>query len=300
MMNGLVLDLVRLSVHDGPGIRTTVFLKGCPLQCRWCHNPESVVPSSEIGFRAGQCVACGGCAKVCPQGVHRFEKGQHLLERSRCIACGACVEACLPGALRLFGQMLSAEQVAASVLADRTFYAQSGGGCTLSGGEPLWQAAFCAEVLQLLGEAGLHRAVDTSGAAPWEAFGEVLPHTDLFLYDLKHTDDALHREWIGSSNTEILNNLRHLSERGLPIEVRIPLIPGFNADEASLHDIGEFLRELPNLVGVRLLPYHLARSKYEALGRGEPMPDTVPPTAAVVLRAAEVLRGLGLTVPPLP
>jgi len=295
-MPGRVLDLKRLCVHDGPGLRTTVFLKGCPLKCRWCHNPEGVSPAPEIGFAKRKCLGCGKCAEVCPTGSHRFDGGVHAVNHETCTACGRCVEACLPGALELHGREMLAAEVTAAVLEDRTFYAESGGGCTLSGGEPLWQADFCAEVLARLGREGIHRAVDTSGAVSWSSFETVLPHTDLFLYDVKHTDDRLHREHTGSPARGILDNLRRLSARDVPIEVRIPTIPGFNADEPGMAAIGEALQGLPNLVGVRLLPYHLARTKYEMVGRPDTMPHVPPPNAATIARLAHVLRAHGLTV----
>jgi len=295
-MPGRVLDLKRLSVHDGPGLRTTAFLKGCPLNCRWCHNPESVSPEPEIGFAKRKCIGCGKCAQVCPTGAHLFRDGVHLLDRARCTACGRCVVACLPGALEYYGRELSAAEVAAAVLEDRTFYATSGGGCTLSGGEPLWQAEFCAAVFRLLRPEGIHCAVDTSGAVPWASFEIVLPHTDLFLYDVKHTDDQLHREHTGSPARPILDNLRRLSECGVPIEIRIPTIPGFNTDEASMAAIGELLGGLPHITAVRLLPYHLARSKYETVGRPDTMPPVAPPDDAALARTAALLRRCGLNV----
>jgi pyruvate formate lyase activating enzyme len=295
-MRGRVLDIKRLSVHDGPGIRTTVFFKGCPLRCRWCHNPESISPGPEIGLLQAPCIRCGKCAEVCPTGAHLFQESMHLLNHAVCTACGRCVEACLPGALEYYGREMSPAEVAAAVLEDGTFYAMSGGGCTLSGGEPLGQAPFCAEVFVLLHHEGIHCALDTSGAVPWESFEVVLPHADLFLYDVKHTNDQLHREHTGRSNREIIDNLRRLSERGVPIEVRIPVIPGFNADEESMTGLGKALAGLPNLVGVRLLPYHLARTKYETVGRPDTMPEVPLPDLVMLARWGDVLRQAGLSV----
>jgi glycyl-radical enzyme activating protein len=293
-MKGRVLAIERLCVHDGPGIRTTVFLKGCPLHCRWCHNPESISPEPEIGFSKRKCVACGKCAEVCPTGAHVFRDGTHLLNRELCTACGKCVQACLPGALEYHGKEIAAEEATAAVLEDRTFYTTSEGGCTISGGEPLWQAEYCAEVFERLRDEGVHCAIDTSGAVEWESFEAVLPFTDMFLYDVKHTDDRLHCEHTGSPSRRILDNLRRLSDCGVPIEIRIPTIPGFNADERSMAAIGELLSGLPNIVGVRLLPYHLARSKYEKIGRPDTMPHVPPPDAATMAAAAAILRQCGL------
>ncbi len=295
-MKGCVLDIKRMSVHDGPGIRTTIFLKGCTLRCRWCHNPESVSPEPEIGFWRAKCIGCGKCAQVCPTGAHTFSDGTHLLNHGLCTACGKCIGACLPEALEYYGRQMTPDEAAAAVLEDRTFYHTSGGGCTLSGGEPLRQAAFCAEIFQLLQSQFIDCVIDTSGAVDWESFETVLPVTNMFLYDVKHTDDQIHREHTGSPAGRILGNLRRLSRYGVPLEIRIPLIPGFNADETSIAGIGELLSGLENIVGVRLLPYHLARRKYETVGRPDTMPDVPPPDAAAVAAAAAILRRAGLTV----
>lgn len=295
-MTGRLVSVQRLCVHDGPGIRTTLFLKGCSLACRWCHNPETLSPKPEIGFHARKCVGCGKCAEVCPQGAHSFVEGSHHFDRGSCTACGKCVAACLPGALEYYGREVSVEEAVAAVLEDRTFYATSGGGCTVSGGEPLLQAEFCAELFRALHAAGVHCAVDTSGAVSWQSFETVLPYTDLFLYDVKHIDEQIHREHTGSGNGMILENLTRLAESGVPIEVRIPLIPGFNANQESLSALGKWLSRMPNIAGVRLLPYHLARSKYETVGRRDTMPHVPLPTPEQVREAAAVLEGWGLEV----
>lgn len=294
-MTGRLLEITRMSVHDGPGIRTTLFLKGCPLSCRWCHNPESISPEPEIGLHANKCLGCRECAEVCPTGAHGFSGGVHRLDHALCTACGACVEACLPGALEVYGRDITAEQAAAAVLEDRDFYMASGGGCTISGGEPLWQADFCAEVFRLLRAEGVHCAIDTSGAVPWECFETLLPHTDLFLYDVKHVDDRLHREHTGCTDRDVLANLRRLSECGIPIEIRIPTIPGFNADAVSMDAMGRLLADLPNIVGVRLLPYHLARSKYETVGHRDTMPQVALPTESAMAGYAGILRRCGVS-----
>lgn len=295
-MQGRVLQIEHLCVHDGPGIRTTIYLKGCSLHCLWCHNPESISPEPEIGFRAKECIGCGRCVDVCPGGVHVLVGGLHLLKRELCTACGRCVEACLPGALEYYGTDMSAGQVAAEVLEDRTFYEKSGGGCTISGGEPLLQARFCAEVFERLRDEGIHCAIDTSGAVQWQKFRTVLPTTDMFLYDLKHLDDRLHRQQTGSSNRPVLANLQRLSECGIPIEIRIPTIPGFNADEMSMAAMGRFLERIPHIARVRLLPYHLARHKYDLVGRPDTMPDVAPPDDATMAAAQQVLESFGLRV----
>ena len=294
-MNGRIVEIKRFAVHDGPGIRTTIFLKGCPLACRWCHNPESISPRPEIGLLMKKCVGCRRCAAACPNGAHLFRDGVHVFDRSKCTACGRCVDACLPGALEYYGRDISVEAAVAAVLEDKTFYANSGGGCTLSGGEPLLQAEFCGEVCRQLREAGVHCAVDTAGAVPWESFQAVLPYVDLFLFDLKHVDSQSHRECTGVSNERILENLRRLSESGVPIEIRLPLIPGINDAAADLRAVAEFLCGLENISGLRVLPYHaLARSKYAAIGRPDTMPDAPTPDAAELANAVATLRRSGL------
>lgn len=291
-MPARVASIIRFATQDGPGIRTTVFLKGCPLTCVWCHNPETISPAPELGYIARRCIGCGECARVCPQGAHTIADGHHSFDRDLCVACGACVEACLGNALTLYGRKMTAAEVLATVLEDRTFYEQSGGGMTLSGGEPLLQADFCAELLAMAKREGLHTAVDTCGMVPWEAFEAVLPVTNLFLFDLKQMDPELHRRYTGSDNAQILANLRRLSEAGAAIEIRIPLIPGVNDDERFLRAAGELLRGLEGIRAVRLLPFNaLSHSKYEAVGREDTMPDASPPSDEALARARAVVEG---------
>lgn len=295
-MNGRIIDIKRLAVHDGPGIRTTIFMKGCPLRCRWCHNPESIELKPEIGYFPQKCVGCGKCAARCPNQAHIFIDGKHIFKRELCTGCGRCVDACLAEALEGYGREISVEDAAAAVLEDRTFYEQSGGGCTVSGGEPLLQDKFCAELFKILKTEGIHCAVDTSGAVPWAALESVLPYTDMFLYDLKHTDEVRHKEQIGASNRIIIDNLCRLAQCGVPVEIRIPLIPGFNTDTASIAAMGKLLGGLDNIVGVCLLSYHPARSKYAAVGHADTMPSATLPTPEMIADATRQLRQFGLIV----
>ena len=293
--DGEIVDLKRFAVHDGPGIRTTLFLKGCPLSCVWCHNPESIRRMPELGLLKNKCVLCGECAKVCPESCHSFSDGTHRIDRSKCIACGKCVSACLYDALILYGRRLSAEEAARLILEDRFFYEYSNGGATVSGGEPLLQTEFCAELFRLLKTEGVHCAVDTCGNVPWSAFERMLPLTDLFLYDFKEIDSEKHKAFTGAPNERILENLKRLSGCGVPIEIRMPLVPEYNMSDSDLSGAGEFLSGLKNITAVRLLAYHsLAHSKYESVGHTDTMPDVPAPSAEMMERAERILSGFGL------
>jgi len=278
-MKGLVSDFKRMAVHDGPGMRTTVFLKGCPLRCLWCHNPENLSAAVEISYTPKICVSCGACADVCPKQAHIFDENGHRMDHSLCVRCGACVEACMPGALKRYGMEMTAEETAQKLLEDRLFFITSGGGVTVSGGEPLLQSEFVAEVFSILKKHGVHTAVDTCGCVPWQAFENVLGKTDLFLYDLKHMDSAAHKRGTGRDNELICENLIRLGASGAKIEIRMPIIPGYNADDENLMATARFVSKIPGVQALRLLPYHsLARDKYTAIGLEDTMPDAQMPS----------------------
>ncbi len=282
-MTGRVSDIKRFAVHDGDGIRTTVFLKGCPLRCVWCHNPESMDPKPQIAYFAHKCIGCGACVSVCPQNAHGIENG-HVFDREKCVACGKCADACLGEALTFYGTEMTAAAVLQILLEDRMFYENSNGGITLSGGECLMQADFCAELLKLCKENGLHTAVDTCGFVSKDVLDKVIPYTDIFLYDIKAFDEDVHIRCTGQSNAVILRNLRYLDQQGCKTEIRIPYVPDFNTDQ--MEKIKEFLSTLKHVTKVKVLAYHnYAGSKYASLSMTDAMPQKLP--SSEELEAAE-------------
>ena len=293
-MYGLITDLKRFAIHDGDGIRTTVFLKGCPLRCLWCHNPEGLSGKQQLAYYAGKCQNCGFCAESCPSGAHSFIKGRHTFDPALCAACGTCVAECPGSALTLYGKQVTPEDLLPLLLEDRAFYESSGGGVTLSGGECLMQPEFCAELLRLLKQEGIHTAVDTCGFVRREALDAVIPYADIFLYDLKAVDEDVHIRCTGQSNRLILDNLRYLDELGKAMEIRIHYVPGLN--DHQLPKIRDFIQTLNHVTGVRLLPYHnYAGTKYAALGIPNTLPDTLPSQQEMEL-GKKLLSDVGISL----
>jgi pyruvate formate lyase activating enzyme len=295
-IRGIVFDIERFAIHDGPGIRTTLFLKGCPLACWWCHNPESISPRPQLAFFPERCIGCGRCFDACPNGVHeRRADGSRALHRDRCAACGRCVDGCPPGALVIEGREMSVDEAVRELSRDAAFYETSGGGITVSGGEPMLQPEFSAAVLAASKEAGFHTALDTCGHAPWEDFERVLPFVDLVLYDFKLSDPEAHQTYTGLSNEVIRDNLFRIDDRATPIEIRIPVIPGVNDSRLQMEDAARLLCRLGHLAGVVLLPYHgLGETKYPRVGKTYRLNGLASPSRERMAEIAGWLTGLGL------
>jgi pyruvate formate lyase activating enzyme len=260
MLKGTVFNIQRYSLHDGPGIRTTVFLKGCPLRCWWCHNPEGMSPEPELSFIEARCVRCGQCQTICP----RTAGGHVQTPVENCILCGACAEVCPTQARRIIGRDMTVEEVLAEAIKDRVFYEDSGGGVTFSGGEPLMQGEFLGVLLQGCKSAGLHAAIDTCGYAPQEELLDLAALADLVLYDLKVMDDGQHRRLTGVSNAAILDNLRALGRVHRNIWIRVPVIPGVNDGPENMEAIAREAAALPGVRQINLLPYHKTGSHKSA------------------------------------
>lgn len=274
MKKGTVFNIQRFCVNDGPGIRTTVFLKGCMLDCLWCHNPESKSSHPQLMLHPSRCLGCLECLTACEKGLHSFsEDGAHLIKRDACDACGKCAEVCV-GALEICGREYTAEEVIAEVMKDATFYKTSGGGMTISGGEPFMQHEFALELLRLAKENGINTAIETSGYVKEEILKKFIPYVDVFLWDFKESDEELHKKFTGVSNAPIRRNLDILNKEGAAVVLRCPLIEGYNLREEHLINIGKTAEALSAVIRVEVEPYHpMGSSKCESLGCEYPLGD---------------------------
>jgi len=295
---GLVFNIQRFSIHDGPGIRTTVFFKGCPLACQWCSNPESISSSIEIMTYDVKCIKCGHCIEVCHEKAISIVDDMRSIDRSRCNLCLECVKICPSGAIEQAGKYFNVEDLVEEIEKDRIFFNNSGGGVTFSGGEPLSQWRFLVEVLKSCKERGLHTALDTTGYAAWDIFEQVLDYTDLVLYDLKHFDTDIHRKYTGVKNDIILKNIAQTVEKK-KTWIRVPVIPRFNDNEEYMRMLIELILKLNNrnIEKVSLLPYHSwGEQKYERLGQLYPYKDIEPLEEDKLAGFEEMIQSVNLEV----
>ena len=271
-----VFNIQRFCVHDGPGIRTNVFLAGCDMRCKWCQNPEGLIAEPRLMVNLNKCIQCGACISECPYGaIYIGSDGQPLTDRSKCMVCGRCTKVCYTGAREILGTVHTPDSLLREVLKDEVVFAQTGGGVTLSGGEPTLHPAFAAEFLRKCREHGLHTAIETNGNARWDDLKKIAEFTDLFLFDIKLMEADKHRYWTGTGNERILSNFRKLAEGNRQIIPRIPLIPGVNDDEEGFQAILDFIRcSAPQLEVLHILPFHqLGASKYRGLDAEYAMAD---------------------------
>jgi pyruvate formate lyase activating enzyme len=294
---GIVFDIMRFCIHDGPGIRTAVFLKGCPLGCSWCHNPEGKSKAIEVSYRENLCVRCGDCARTCPHDAVRDGGNAREPDRTACQACGTCIETCYANARQLVGREMAVDDVVREILADRPFFDQSHGGVTFTGGEPTLQSAFLESLLRASRLEGIHAAVETSGYCSLPVLQRISALTDLFLYDLKLMDSDQHRIWTGVTNERILANLVHLSDAGSNVVVRMPLLPGINDHTSNIEATLAFLLDKTRFRDIHLLPFHrTGKDKSFRLGKVMTMPDIPAPSTDDMNSISTFFRKGGLHV----
>jgi pyruvate formate lyase activating enzyme len=295
-VEGMVTNIQRYCIHDGPGVRSTVFLKGCNLRCSWCCNPECHNVFSELGFIQVLCNACGICVESCPEGAISTapESETISIDWTRCINCGKCIKACYRGAIKMYGSRMSVAEVFEEVLHDRPIYLRSGGGVTVSGGEPLLQPRFVIALFKLARIAGIHTALETSLYASSRILKEVLDHTDYVLFDLKLMDALTHHEVTGQTNELILKNAKLLASSGLPVLPRIPIVPGVNDSEGNIRSTAQFLNSI-RLPVIEIMPFHrFALGKYEGLGRTYAMADVEPPSGQKIKQVKNLFERFGI------
>jgi len=297
---GIVFSIERYAIHDGPGIRTLVYLKGCPLRCLWCANPEGQKASAELVYFEEKCIGCGKCIKACPENAVSLIKGRLVTDYRRCKACGECVRVCPTGARYIYGKYMTVQEIVEICKKDLSYYRRTEGGVTLSGGEPTYQYEFALAILKSCKENYINTAIETSGFCSWEKLRNILSYTDYVLYDLKHMDPVEHKKLAGVSNNLILNNLKKASKMGKPIFIRVPVIPNFNDSLGNIEAMVSFIKIIKNnnnIVTINLLPYHeYGKGKYTRLQRVYSLNNIKPPSNNDVNRIKRKIENAGLEV----
>lgn len=296
MKKGIIFNVQKYSVHDGPGIRTTVFLKGCPLNCWWCHNPESQKTEIQLMHFENKCIKCGRCVNKCPEKAISIVGDKLTINKDKCTLCGLCADVCVQAAMEIAGKEITLKELVKEIKKDEIFYDQSNGGVTFSGGEPLSQIDFLEDALKSCSEAGIHTTVDTCAFANWSVFERIVDYTDLFLVDLKHIDSDVHKKYTGVPNEVILENIKKLSELGKRMFIRIPIIPGINDSEDVINRTIEFLKGI-KMDQVNILPYHkIGMDKYKRLHEDYKLADLKEPTMEDMMKLAEVFKNNGINI----
>jgi len=296
-LKGLVFNIQRYSIHDGPGIRTLVFLKGCPLRCLWCCNPESQSPSQEIIFTPTKCIECGRCVEVCPTGAAElYLKKDNLEAKKLCVACMKCIKVCPSDAKQMIGRYMSLEEAMEEVEKDFPYYKRSGGGVTISGGEPLMQTDFVRMLLKRCKEKGIHTGLETCGYTKWHNFEKVIEYVDVLLYDIKHMDSKRHKKLTGVGNELIFQNAKKIAISGKDMIIRVPIIPGYQDSLENMEATAKFARTL-KIEKIHLLPYHrLGESKYSQLGRNYKLKGVNSPSKRSISKLKKVIESYNLKV----
>jgi pyruvate formate lyase activating enzyme len=295
---GIIFDIQRYSIHDGPGIRTVVFLKGCPLRCLWCCNPESQLINSQLSFIQNKCIGCLECIGICPNKAISFDKEKgFLIDKKLCDMCGRCSDVCYPGARVIIGERISTNEVVNEIIKDMSFYNRSNGGVTLSGGEVLLQWSFAKEILKRCKELNINTAIETSGYCKWEYFAKVLEYVDLVLYDLKHMDNAEHKKLTGVDNKLILENATKVAELVKQMVIRVPLIPELNDSKSNIENLVKFVSTLAKVKEIDILPYHqLGVSKYSQIGETYRLKQLKPPSEQKINNIRMFIESQGFSV----
>ena len=293
-VKGIIFDIQKFCVHDGPGIRTTVFLKGCNLRCKWCHNPESMLMQKQLSFNNNKCSLCGECAKVCPNNAHEITQDKHKVNFDKCTFCGICTDYCIEDALKIMGKEVTVNEVLYEVEKDKKYYEESGGGITLSGGEATIQLAFALELMKESKARGIHTCLETNGILKVENFKELLPHVDIILLDFKVTDDMLHEEQTGGSNKQVFESLKLLNDFNKQIVLRCPIIPGINDTEEHFKKIAQLSNEYPCIECVEIMAYHnIGKDKWEQIGENYSFPQLETVNSSIVEKWKSLIRGYG-------